>query len=89
MKQKVVKLSKVNYSSSTGSAIKPTNNRRLQMQITVEIKNVYGNEAVYPVCEASKLFARIAGTRTLTRHALRDIQALGYAVEVKQKEFTI
>lgn len=59
------------------------------MKITIEVKNVYGNEAIYPACEASRLFASIAGTRTLTRHALRDIKALGYAVEVKQKEFAI
>lgn len=59
------------------------------MQITVEVKNVYGIETVYPACEAAELFARIPGTRTLTRHALRDIKALGYTVEIKQKEFAI
>ena len=59
------------------------------MKITVEIKNVYGIEPVYPACKASELFAKIAGTRTLTRHALRDIQALGYSIEVKQPELAI
>lgn len=56
--------------------------------ITVEVKNVYGIETVYPACKAAELFARLAGTKTLTRHALRDIAALGYQVEVKQKELT-
>lgn len=59
------------------------------MKITVEVKNVYGIETVYPACEQAELFAKIAGTRTLTRHALRDIKALGYQVEVKQKELAI
>lgn len=59
------------------------------MKITIEIKNVYGIETVYPACKAAELFARIAGTRTLTRHALRDIKALGYVIEIKQKEFAI
>ena len=56
--------------------------------ITVEVKNVYGIETVYPACDKAKLFARLAGTKTLTRHALRDIAALGYQIEVKQKEVT-
>jgi hypothetical protein len=30
-----------------------------------------------------KLFARLAGTKTLTRHALETIRALGYTVEIK------
>lgn len=57
--------------------------------ITVEIKQVYGNEVIYPVCENSKLFAQIAGTKTLTRNTLRDIKALGYAIEVKQTALSI
>jgi hypothetical protein len=31
-----------------------------------EIKKVYGEEKVYPVCEDAKTFAQIAGTKTLT-----------------------
>lgn len=53
------------------------------MKITVRIKNVYGIETVYPACPAAELFARIAGTKTLTSHALRDIQALGYQIDVE------
>jgi hypothetical protein len=30
------------------------------------------------------LFARIAGTKTLTRNTLRDIDALGYQIEIEQ-----
>lgn len=58
------------------------------MKITVEVKNVYGIETVYPACKHAELFARLAGTKTLTRHALRDIAALGYQIEVKQKQVT-
>lgn len=51
--------------------------------ITVEIKDVYGSRVVYPACESAKSFARIAGTKTLTPAALREIEALGFGIEVK------
>ena len=56
------------------------------MQITVKVKSIYGVQAIYPACEASRLFADIAGTKTLTRAAVAKIKALGYAVTVKQDE---
>ena len=59
------------------------------MNITVEIKNVFGNETIYPVCPAAKGFAAIAGTKTLTRHALSLIKAMGYSVEVQSPAFAI
>ena len=52
------------------------------MIIKVEIKDVYGSRVVYPACEAAKAFARIAGTKTLTPATLREIESLGYAIEV-------
>lgn len=53
------------------------------MKITVKIKSVYGLETVYPACPAAEIFARIAGTKTLTSHALRDIRSLGYEINVQ------
>ena len=55
------------------------------MKITIEIKGVYGLETIYPACDTAKLFARLAGTKTITRHALETIKLLGYEIEVKQK----
>jgi hypothetical protein len=54
------------------------------MKITIRCDKNYGVETFYPACEQAKLFARIAGTKTLTRHALRDIAALGIEIEIKQ-----
>lgn len=51
------------------------------MKITVRIDRNYGILTCYPVCDAAKIFARLAGTKTLTSHALRDIAALGYQIE--------
>ena len=43
-------------------------------EIIVEIKSVYGNEVIYPVCEHAKLFAELAGTKTLTKQAVNVIK---------------
>jgi hypothetical protein len=59
------------------------------MEIIVEIKSVYGNRAIYPVCAKSKLLADIAGTKTFTSRALDSIKALGYQIQVKQTEVTL
>ena len=53
------------------------------MSISVRIKSVYGADVIYPVCDTAKAFAAIAGTKTLTRHALEIIQGMGYAVEIE------
>jgi len=51
-------------------------------EITVEVRNVYGNDLVYPICEKAKIFARIAGTSTLTQSTVQHVKALGYTVRV-------
>lgn len=56
------------------------------MQITVEARSQYGNTVIHPVCDKAKLFASIAGTKTLTYNTLKQIKALGYIVTVKQNE---
>jgi len=53
------------------------------MQIIIELKSIYGLQTYYPYCGKSKLFAKLAGTKTLTRHALNDIKALGYEIHIK------
>ena len=55
------------------------------MIITVTIANQYGNEVIRPICEQAKLLAELAGTKTLTRAAIRTIKALGYQVNVQQE----
>ena len=50
--------------------------------IKVSIGNNYGREAIYPQCDRSKVFAQIAGTKTLTRETITLIKKLGYDVQV-------
>ena len=57
------------------------------MKIVVEFKSKYGNTLCYPVDDNAKRFASIAGTRTLTPEAIRQIQALGFELEVRPTNF--
>ena len=59
------------------------------MKIQITVKNVYGNKTIYPVCEQAKLFAKLAGTKTLTHAALCTIEALGYNIEAVYSEFSL
>ena len=54
------------------------------MVIEVRIKNIYGVEKVYPVCDKAKAFCMIAGQTTLTRSTIAGIKALGYQIRVVQ-----
>ena len=59
------------------------------MNITVEIREVYGQSKIYPVCDKAKIFAGIAGTTTLLPRDIQRIQVLGFEVLVKQKEMKL
>lgn len=56
------------------------------MSIQVRITMVYGNQTVYPICDKAKLFAQIAGQKTLTPRTIQMIKALGYKIEIIQEE---
>ncbi|RKZ70510.1 MAG: hypothetical protein DRQ48_00860 [Gammaproteobacteria bacterium] len=55
------------------------------LSIQVQIKNVYGSEMVYPVCDNAKLFAEMVGRKTLTARDISSIKKLGYTITVKQR----
>lgn len=59
------------------------------MSITVEIKNVYGNESIYPMCEKAKTFATMLRQKTLTTQDIKHIKALGFSVEVFQPKVVL
>tara|TARA_R110000868_G_scaffold92457_4_gene256615 strand:+ start:2734 stop:2916 length:183 start_codon:yes stop_codon:yes gene_type:complete len=50
------------------------------MNLNVTIKSVYGNDNVYPACDASKLFAAIAGTKTLSYSSRHLLRRAGYVL---------
>lgn len=48
--------------------------------VTIEVKNVYGVLKIYPVCQNAKIFARIAGTTTLTKATIEKIRELDFEI---------
>ena len=56
------------------------------MNITIVAKQNYGTHVFYPVCDAARLFAEIAGTTTLTWRTLRSVKALGIDIIITQQE---
>lgn len=52
-----------------------------RMNVVVEVRNVYGNEMIYPANFEAERFAAIAGKKTLSRTDLMNIKALGFVVE--------
>jgi hypothetical protein len=56
------------------------------MEIVIEIKNVYGVEKFYPICDKAKLFASIAGTKTLAPSVLVNVSKLGFTVTLHQQD---
>ena len=52
------------------------------MTIKVSIKNVYGNELIYPVCDKAKSLTHLTGNKTLSHYNVETIKRLGYKVEV-------
>lgn len=58
----------------------------MSLSITVEIKSVYGEQKIYPVCELAKIFASMVGQKTLTLGNIDHIKSLGFEVLVKQSQ---
>lgn len=59
------------------------------MNILVSAKNVYGVQTIYPECEKASLFAKIAGTKTLTQETIENIKKLGYEINIKHIELSL
>ncbi len=56
--------------------------KKKNMEIHVEIRNNYGQRAVYPVCQQAKLLAALSGNKTLTDWAIDLIKKMGYKIVV-------
>jgi hypothetical protein len=55
------------------------------MQITVEIKSVYGVERIYAVCNNAKLITKLKQSKTLSKEDISILKELGYTIQTKQQ----
>ena len=61
----------------------------MENKIRVEIKNIYGHNMIYPVCEKGKIFCRLIGKKTITESDKMDIEKLGYTFEIVPPVFGV
>jgi len=80
-------LSRIGWTRTLAEMTREKNERKnsMNLEITVLVKDIYGQRKFYPKCDKSKVFASIAGTTTLTEATLRKIMELGYEVRVVQE----
>tara|TARA_R110000751_G_scaffold53334_1_gene115623 strand:- start:256 stop:429 length:174 start_codon:yes stop_codon:yes gene_type:complete len=56
------------------------------MQIVVKVKNVYGNELIYPVCEHAEMVTELTGTKTLSQRNIATLKRLGFEFIVESQK---
>lgn len=59
------------------------------MTIQVQIRQAYGRENIYPICEKAKLFAQLVGQKCLTRQDITVIKQLGYTIEIIENKISL
>jgi len=52
------------------------------MKLLVNLRNVYGNETIYPACEKSHLLAEFKKQKTFTSLDVKLLKQLGYTFEL-------
>ena len=55
----------------------------IENKLIVKVREVYGIERIYPVSENAKLFANIAGKKTLDSADIYRIKQLGFDVQAE------
>ena len=53
----------------------------MSKSILIEVKARHGHDVIYPAGNNAETFARLAGTKTLTKHTLELIEQLGYEID--------
>lgn len=61
----------------------------MENSIKIKIKNVYGNDLIYPDCAVSKAFTELTKTKTFSKEHLKTIKALGYEIKVSQQTISL
>ena len=62
---------------------------KMSKSILIEVKAQYGNNVIYPACNNAEIFAKLAGTKTLTKHTLELVEQLGYKIDTYTPDWRI
>lgn len=57
------------------------------LTVHIQLKDQYGRQVAYPICDTARTFAEIAGTKILTDTTLKRIAALGYTINTVKLEW--
>lgn len=58
-------------------------------QVTLNVRNVYGNELIYPHNDTAKLLLKLTGKRTFSKQDISNIYKLGYSIEFVAQEVVL
>ena len=55
----------------------------MNKEIILEVKNVYGNDLIYPSCHIAKALINLKSGKTFNKSDLDVFKSLGYAIKWK------
>ena len=54
------------------------------MNLTIELKTVYGNDLVYPICNKAIKLCQLTNQKTFSKFAINKRKELGYTFTQKE-----
>lgn len=54
------------------------------MNLTIELKTVYGNNLVYPICNKAIILCQLTNQKTFSKFAINKLKELGYTFTQKE-----
>ena len=58
--------------------------RATNMNLTIEVKTVYGNRLVYPICKKAIALCQITNQKTFSQFAINKLKEIGYTFTQKE-----
>ena len=50
------------------------------MKILITVKEIYGNQLLYPLCDTGKKLCKLLGTKTIPKDKIKELGSLGFEV---------
>jgi len=54
------------------------------MNLIIELKTVYGNDLIYPVCDKAIKLCQITNQKTFSQFAIQKLKEVGYTFTQKE-----